>query len=337
MRVTSVRQTLAAILVAWMGAWEVSAVPEVSSREDLLSLERLVQEVVANVTPATVSLFSTAPNGASGSGSGVVVSEEGLVLTASHVVDGFDEVVAVFPSGEQVQARVLGANRNNDEAMVQLLGERATPWPTVKMGDSDAAKVGDFVIALGHAGGFDALRPPPVRFGRILGRNSFDYLVTDCTLIGGDSGGPLFDLQGRLIAIHSSIGPELSSNNHRGVSDFVRDWDALVDGKTWGTLTLNPLMNPERPVIGFAVEGEGRGGVLVGMVAPNSPAALAGLRIGDVVREVDGQRVRSFKELLTIVGRHGPGEEIEITYIRSGRARTRTLTLARLGDIWEEE
>lgn len=311
------------------------AAPEVGTLDGLRQLETGVRGVVAKVMPATVSLFASAPNGFSGSGSGVVVSEDGLVLTAGHVVDGFEEVMAVFPDGRQVRARVLGANLTRDEAMVQLEGEG--PWPHVPIGDSSRAEVGDFVISLGHAGGFDPVRTPPVRFGRILGRNPLGYLVTDCTLIGGDSGGPLFDLEGRLIGIHSSIGAALSSNNHRGVTDFLEDWARLKAGETWGRLTLNPLMNPERPVIGFSVEGEGRGGVLVGEVRPDSPAARAGMRIGDVVRSLDGQQVRSFKGLLKILGEHQPGDEVEVTFLRNNRKLTRTIKLARLGDVHDPD
>ena len=336
MKVTSARPTIAGIL-AWglvfsgLGRAEDS----VQTLGDLKNLQGQVRGVVARVMPATVSLFSTMENGQSGSGSGVIVSADGLVLTAGHVVDGFAEVMVVFPSGKQVGATVLGANRNRDEAMVKLEGDG--PWPFVKMGDSDEVKVGHWVVSLGHAGGYDPLRTPPVRFGRILGRNALGYLVTDCALIGGDSGGPLFNLSGEVVGIHSSIGPELSSNNHRGVSDFVRDWDRLKDGETWGRLTLNPLMNPDRPVIGFNVEGEVRGGVLVGEVRENSPAAMVGIRIGDVVRKLDGRRVRSFKGLLGILNTHQPGDEVTVTFMRGNKEMSRKLKLARLGDVHDDQ
>lgn len=308
---------------------------EVRSLEVLKEVQAQVREVVAKVMPATVSLFSTTARGVSGSGSGVIVSEDGLVLTAGHVVEGFEEVTVVFPDGKQVKAKVLGANFTRDEAMVKLEGPG--PWPMVEMGKSDGMEVGDFVVSLGHAGGFDPLRTPPVRFGRILGRNALGYMVSDCTLIGGDSGGPLFALDGTLVGIHSSIGPNLESNNHRGISDFRRDWDRLLAGDSWGTLTLNPLMNPDRPVLGFNVEGEGRGGILVGRVVPNSPAAMAGMRVGDVVRELDGKRVRSFKNLLSILSNHEPGDELSVVFVRGNREMEETLKLARLGDVHEVE
>lgn len=307
---------------------------EIRSLEDLKLVQGQVREVVAKVMPATVSLFSTTKRGQSLSGSGVIVSEDGLILTAGHVVNGFEEVTAVFPSGKQVMATVLGSNRNHDEAMVRLQGEG--PWPMVEIGDSDKVAVGNFVVSLGHAGGFDPVRTPPVRFGRILGRNALGYLVSDCTLIGGDSGGPMFNLDGELVGIHSSIGAELDSNNHRGVSDFVRDWDRLLKGEVWGRLTLNPLMNPDRPVIGFNVEGEGRGGILVGEVRPDSPAAAAGMRIGDVVSALDGKPVRSFKGLLEILGGHRPGDRVEVVFKRGNRTIRRTVTLARLEDVHDD-
>ena len=97
-------------------------------------------------------------------------------------------MTVVFPDGRQADAEVLGANFSKDVAMARLLAPG--PWPSVELGESGALEVGDFVVSLGHAGGFDPLRTPPVRFGRVVGRNALGFLGTDCALIGGDSGGP---------------------------------------------------------------------------------------------------------------------------------------------------
>lgn len=318
--------------MACLGSGAVRADPPATTLAEIKALEGRVRKVVATVMPATVSLFSER-NGSSGSG--VIVGSDGVIMTAGHVVEGLKEITVVFPDGNQEIATVLGANFTQDSALVKL--KDAGPWPTVEIGDSDEAKVGDFVIALGHAGGFDPVRSAPVRFGRIVDRNRLGYLVSDCTLIGGDSGGPLFDLQGRVIGIHSSIGESLASNNHRGSSDFRRDWDRMAKGETWGTLTMNPLDNPDRPVMGFGVDGAGRGGILLGEVTPNSPAAVAGMKKGDVLRKVDGRFVRSFHDLLRVLVDRKPGESVSVLYLRGGNEFQKTVKLARLADVYGSE
>ena len=333
MRVTRARQFFAAILAVAGGlGGSLRGQDEIKSLEDLQELESKVRKVVAKVLPATVSLFSIR-NGSSGSG--VIVSEDGIIMTAGHVIQGLDEVTVVFPDGKQEVAEVLGANRAQDSALVRLRGEG--PWPAVEIGDSDALEVGSFVVSLGHAGGFDPVRTPPVRFGRVVGRNPLGYLVTDCTLIGGDSGGPLFDLDGRVVGIHSSIGQSLMANHHRGSSDFKKDWDRMMTGERWGRLVVNPLMNPDRPVMGFSVERSGQGGVLVGVVAPGSPAAKADLRTGDVVRKIDGRLIRNYEDIQRLLVDRRPGHEVSVTFLRGNQELRRTMKLVRLADAYGEQ
>ena len=154
--------------------------------EDLAKLEAKVEAVSRKVMPATVALLSDRTGS---SGSGVIASEDGLILTAAHVVQGADELLVVFPDGKQVQGKVLGANYSRDIAMVKITDKGK--WPFLEMGASKSLAAGDWVIALGHSAGFDARRTPPVRFGRVISKGPGNFLTTDCTLIGGDSGGPL--------------------------------------------------------------------------------------------------------------------------------------------------
>lgn len=330
MRLTSVRTVTLTILAATLLPLSGTAETPVKSVEEVRLLEKTVKSVVAKALPATVSLYSQRQGS---SGSGVIVSKEGLILTAGHVVQGMEEVTVVFPDGEEVQGKVLGANFGRDAAMVKLA--EPGPWPFVEVGDSKDLAVGDFVVSLGHAGGYDAVRTPPVRFGRVVGKDRKGFVSTDCTLIGGDSGGPLFDLEGRVIGIHSSIGASLMSNNHTGVANFKDDWDRLLKGDTWGVLAINPLVDPERPVIGFNVGGTVRQGVLVGEVVPDSPASLSGLRPGDVVTRINSKRVRNFRGLLNTLSDYDPGDEITVSVLRGGQAQDHTLRLARLGDVYE--
>ena len=245
-----------------------SLAENVSSMADL---QKHVHEVASRVTAATVALVSDGGE----TGSGVIVSPQGLILTAAHVVGGDEIMRVVFADGRVVKGRVLGANFTRDAAMVQIMD--GGNYPHVELGESDGLHVGDFVVALGHSKGFDPERRAPIRMGRLCTDGKQRFLISECTLIGGDSGGPLFDLSGKLVGIHSSIGPMLKINNHVPVSVFRRDWDKLLSGRHWGRLGLHPMADPESPVLGFAMmDVLGVDGVVVEDVVVNSPADAAG-------------------------------------------------------------
>lgn len=298
---------------------------------DLTRLEAKVEAVVPKVLPATVALLSTRT---ASSGSGVIVAEDGLILTAAHVVEGTAELLVVFPNGKQVQGKVLGANFSKDIAMVKIT--EAGKWPCVAMGTSKPLAAGDWVIALGHSAGFDAGRTPPVRFGRVMSKGPLNFLTTDCTLIGGDSGGPLFDLDGKIVGIHSSIGTPLTTNNHAGIDGFREDWDRLLAGETWGELSMNPFANPEMPVLGI-IMGKTRGdkGVLVMRMIPGSPAAAAGARTGDVIHSIDGSEVRNDRDMLLTLARHKAGEQVKLGILRDTEALEINVKLKRRSDLFE--
>src|SRR5690606_1630477 len=135
------------------------------------------------------------------------------------------EVLVVFPDGKQVSGEVVGANFSKDIVMVRITDEGE--WPFVERGAPRQLPAGGWVVALGHSAGFDPGRTPPVRFGRVVSKGPGNYLTTDCTLIGGDSGGPLFDLEGKLVGINSSIGRSVQNNNHAGIDGFTEDWERL--------------------------------------------------------------------------------------------------------------
>lgn len=282
--------------------------------EDLVALESKVSAVAARALPATVALVSDRTGS---SGSGVIVSKDGLILTAAHVIQGMKEVDVYFSDGKKWLGKVLGANFSKDIGMVQMV--EAGPWPFVNLGESKRLKAGDWVVALGHSAGFDPARTPPVRFGRVMSEGPGNYLTTDCTLIGGDSGGPLFGLDGNLLGINSSIGESWKNNNHAGVDGFKQDWDRLIAGDSWGTLQMNPLANQERPVLGIGMGRLPRGvrGVLVDEVKPNAPAASAGVRVGDIIKTVDGEVIRDGSELLEVIVKREAGDVVELGILRN--------------------
>ena len=214
--------------------------------ESLLDRQTRVMEVVTKVSPAVVAITGTSKTGMMGSGSGVIISKEGLVLTAGHVLAATgQELLITLPGGREVKGKSLGRDMNRDAALAQITepGE----YPFVDMAPGDSVDAGEWVLALGHPGGYDAQRGAPLRVGRVWENDTKAYFRSDCTVSGGDSGGPLFDLEGRVVGIHSSISQNLSENRHVPIGVFADDMERLKQGEVWGRLSkLMPGMkDPE--------------------------------------------------------------------------------------------
>lgn len=290
--------------------------PQTSAQTDTVSQLKAVQQKVASAVDRTMPACVAISDGV-GFGSGVVVNAEGLVLTAGHVMTNEDgrKYEVLFPSGRTVPARPLGKNLNDDAGMLQLLG--SGPWPHVKMNQAGDTAVGDWVITLGHSGGFELGRKPPVRVGRVIRTKPKAY-VTDAILIGGDSGGPLFNLDGELIAIHTSIGDITADNRHVPLSVFRRDWARMKRGDSWGKLPeLNEPGDKSRP---------GKIGVNVDRDAPNarirkvikgSAADEIGLLPGDVVVQFDNVIINDGVHLIEVVKRFHSGDVVPIKVRRN--------------------
>jgi serine protease Do len=301
------------------------------SMEELAGLEQRVMAVSKKAAPATVALVSEETGS---SGSGILVSKDGLILTAAHVIQGMDEVDVYFANGKQWRAKVLGANFSKDIGMVKMMS--AGPWPFVEIGESKPLDAGDWVVAMGHSAGFDPARTPPLRFGRVMSDGPGNYFTTDCTLIGGDSGGPLFDLDAKLVGINSSIGVSWENNNHAGVDGFREDWNRLMAGETWGTLQMNPLANPETPVLGIEM-GLRRvaGGVPVQKVVANSPAAVAGLRPGDVIFSINNEQVKEGADLQKILVKKEAGDSVSMGIDRNGEKLEISVKLVKREELYQ--
>jgi len=194
-----------------------------ASVADLRAIERHIKALAARVSPAVVAVEI-----GSGSGSGVVISADGLVLTAGHVCGRPGRAARfTFPTGKTARGKTLGVDFDSDTGLMRITDRG--PWPHVAMGDLQQARMGDWVLALGHPGGFDQRRSLVVRSGRII-ELAHDALQTDCTIGPGDSGGPLFDMHGRVIGIHSAISSSLSDNFHVAVTEFYYTWEVLAKG-----------------------------------------------------------------------------------------------------------
>jgi serine protease Do len=281
---------------------------------DLRAIELQVTKIVDHVRQSTVAIIV-----GDSQGSGVIVTENGLVLTAGHVISiPGRKVTVVLSDGRRVAGQALGVNTASDCGMVQITDRG--PYPASKISDQTSLKIGDWCLGTGHPGGYQVGRPPVVRLGRLVAiREAF--LQSDCTLLGGDSGGPLFDLNGNIIGIHSRIGPRTSLNLHVSASLFVRDWDRLtkspdlehVSAESQGMLGVNGVDVPQ--------------GARLTEVFPRLPADEAGLKTGDIVTMFSGHPVDDFKTLQTFVQARRPGEIVELRVLRDHGVREFRATL----------
>jgi serine protease Do len=284
------------------------AAPE--NLDDLKAMEEHVQKVIAKILPCTVNVRD-----GGGQGSGVIVSPDGYVLTAGHVSREAGRVVDItLNDGRKVKAKTLGANHNIDSGLLKIVDKG--PWPYAAMGNSGDLKPGQWVVTAGHPGGYNPSRGTVVRLGRVL-RSSSEYVRTDCTIVGGDSGGPLFDITGKVVGIHSRIGAPLSANIHVPVDTYRETWDRLIKGDVWGNGYL-----------GFSADRKADG-CKVSEIAKDSPAEKAGLEIGDVVVGFDGKMVSSIKGLGILLHDATVGSKVALDVERQGGISSLTITVGK--------
>jgi serine protease Do len=294
--------------------------PEAASRPDrpasvdeLKAIQQQVRAVTDHVIPVTVCLQV---GGASGSG--VIVSEDGLILTAGHVVSGKPgrPLTVVLSDGTRVKGKVLGFDPKIDSGMAQITDPApGGKWPYAEVAPSKDVKGGQWVIATGHPGGYKKDRPPVVRVGRV-GTPTFtqpdgvSFLQTDCALVGGDSGGPLWDMKGRVIGIHSRIGGEIAQNLDVPSDRYEEHWKALAAGDVLGV----------SPYLGVKMAEDAKECKLGG-VTQRSPADQAGLKVGDVITEFAGTEVHTYDDMVKLLKQQKPYAEIEVKVERAAKVK----------------
>jgi len=260
-----------------------------------------------------------------GVGSGVIVSADGIVLTASHVVTTRnrrprDESATItMADGRQFEATVLGKDRDSDAAVLrinELPGDKSG-FPYAKMGRTSESKVGEYCFALGHPGGYRREREAPLRFGRILSIGN-RTVVSDCAILLGDSGGPLFNMDGQVIGIHSMITSLIIENRHVSIDSFHQDWDRLLAGDRWGRLRSTDNDLAQSGFFGVQLKWKDFTPV-VAHVFPNTPAEKAGLKPGDVLLTVEKNRIADRLDLSTTLDLLDEEQEIEIGILRDGK------------------
>ena len=297
---------------------------------ELKARQEKILQVVKKAVPATVAIQA-----GPGMGSGVIVSADGLVLTASHVSgEPGQEISIILSDGRVVKGKTLGGNRSVDAGMVQITDEGS--WPFVPLGKSGELARGDWCVCTGHPGGVQVGRTAPVRVGRIV-NTGHAMLISDCSLVGGDSGGPLFDLEGNVIGIHSSIGAAMSENRHVPIDRFRESWDRMAKGEIWGSLLsaarfqFPPGIDDKGGFLGVQLQQQDDG-VTVMDVIPGSPAKRAGIEAGDVVTRLNGKPVDKVDDLVVRVAQKAPGTRVTIEVRRGGDAKKIQVVLGNRAD-----
>lgn len=294
---------------------EIEEVSQKKSPEDLADL-RLIQKQVRSVVefarPATVGVQV---GGAIGSA--VIVSEDGLALTAGHVaMEPNQRVTFLFADGRRARGVTLGVNSSVDSGMLKITDKG--PWPFVPMAPAGSIEPGDWVVGLGQPNGYFRDRAPPVRLGRVLFEED-STLCTDVTLVGGDSGGPLLNLRGQVVGIHSRIGRRIVSNYHVPIDEYHDTWDRLAGGQMWGGSLGASEPVRRRPFLGVAGNSL-RGGCLLTQVYEGFAASRAGIKEGDIITRFDGEEVASFEELAMLINGQKPGARVGVEVQRDGKA-----------------
>jgi serine protease Do len=287
------------------------------NQADLMLIQEALFAALPKAREATVAIDI-----GDGSGSGVIVSKDGLVMTAAHVSGGVKKkVTIIMPDGKRLKAKTLGLMSETDAAMIQIT-ERGE-YPFVELNRTGQIKLGDWVFSLGHSGGFNKDRGAVVRLARLVGIKNTTY-QTDGTLIGGDSGGPLFDIEGRLIGIHSRVGPQLPVNMHVPVQVFLDHWEPLMKSEFIGEGPF--AQRPVKGMLGIATKSVA-GGLEITKIGKNSAAEKAELKVGDVIRKMDTKEVKTREELQAVIKDKSAGDELELEILRDGKEQKITAEL----------
>ncbi len=267
-------------------------------------------------------------------GSGFIIDEKGIVVTNNHVIQDAEDIIVRVNGDKEYKANVIGADPLSDIAVLQL--DTQEKFIPVKFGNSDKARIGDWVIAIGNPFGLGGT----VTSGIISARNRSiglsryeDYIQTDASINSGNSGGPLFDMNGDVIGINTAIlgrsgsigiGFSIPSNSAKIVIDQLikfgetkRGWLGVrIQDVTKEIAEIEKLDKPR--------------GALVASVADNSPSDKAGVKAGDIILEFNGEKIKQMKELPIIVARTEVGKKVEVKIWRDKKEISKTITLGRL-------
>ncbi|RBP18261.1 serine protease Do [Roseiarcus fermentans] len=270
-------------------------------------------------------------------GSGFVVDPSGIVITNNHVVGDANDIVVIFNDGRKLKAKVIGKDSKVDVAVLKVESDK--PLKTVKFGDSDKARVGDGVMAVGNPFGLGET----VTAGIVSARNRNidsgpydDFLQTDASINKGNSGGPLFNLQGEVIGINTAILSPSGGSIGIGfatpsatVQPVIAQLEQFHETRRgWLGVRIQPVDDTIAESLNL---GTARGALVAG-VDDQGPAKPAGLKAGDVIVRFDGKEIKESRDLPRIVAGEPVGKAVDVVVVRNGQEVTKSVTLGRLED-----
>ena len=265
-----------------------------------------------------------------GLGSGLIIDPSGLIITNNHVVAGAENITVGLGDGRTFTGKVLGHDEQTDIALVKLQGDvKNLPSPP-PLGDSDALRVGDYVVAIGSPFGLSLTVTMGIvsAKGRQIGAGNYDdFIQTDAAINPGNSGGPLFDLQGKVVGINTAI---VAGGQGIGFSVPINLVKSLIPQLERGKVVrgyVGVVIQDLTPELAKGLQLSADHGALVASVAPNGPAAKAGVHEGDVVVSADGQPVKTASELSRKIAVTPPGQRLSLGVDRNNQVHDLALTL----------
>ena len=267
----------------------------------------------------------------SGLGSGVIISADGYIATNNHVVQGADEVMVSFDDGRELKAKVVGRDPQTDIAVIKV---NATDLPAITFADSGKIEVGDRVLAIGNPFGIGETVTTGIvsakgrRAG--LGLDYEDFVQTDAAINPGNSGSALVDVEGRLIGINTAILSRTGGFQGVGLAVPANLVSQVADGLVKNGKVVRGYLGVGAqditPTLAESLGLDSRRGALVSDVQPNSPAAKAGVKNGDVIISVNGQPIEDANRLTFSVGAIAPGTKLDLEVVREGATKNMTVT-----------
>ena len=267
-------------------------------------------------------------------GSGFIIDEKGIVITNNHVIQDAEDIIVRFNDEKEFNAKVIGADPLSDIAVLQL--DTKEKFKPVKFGNSDKARIGDWVIAIGNPFGFGGTVTSGIisARNRSLGLSRYeDYIQTDASINSGNSGGPLFDMNGDVIGINTAIlgrsgsigiGFAIPSNSAKIVIDQLIEFGETKRG--WLGVRIQDVTKEIAEVENL----DKPRGALVASVASNSPSEKAGVKAGDIILEFDGKLIQEMKQLPAIVAKTKVGKKVNVKIWRNKKEIEKTIILGRL-------